>query len=85
MTVGTPENRHPGLATAIVGLCFSLISWVFNALLLASAVGILFSIWGLVRSRAVTGSGRPARIVAIIGLVVGGLALIGTLLLPVGH
>lgn len=87
MTVGNPyeRNPHPGLGTAIVGLCFSMISWVYNPLVATSIVGVLFSVWGWVRTRPATGGSRvTARVITAIGLILGLASLILQLILRPG-
>lgn len=79
------NGTHPertGRATAIVGLAFSLIGlFLINPFTIAGIAGVVFSIWGIVRSRNVEGTSRTiTRVLAIIGIVLGALAILGWVL-----
>jgi len=77
---GTPD--HPGLATAIVGLAFSVIGlFLINPFTIAGVAGVVFSIWGIVRSKRAEGTGRTVtRVLAVLGIVIGVLAIVGWVL-----
>jgi hypothetical protein len=66
---------------AAFGLLFSLIAWVINPWFVASLIGIVLSIRAIVLSRRMIDSARrKVLILGNIGLVVGVLAAIGTVL-----
>jgi hypothetical protein len=79
-STGAPAN--PGLATSIVGLCFGLVGFfVINPFTIAGVAGVVFSIWGLVRSKQAEGRSRTmTRVLAIVGIVLGVLAIVGWIL-----
>ena len=76
-------TTHPGLATSIVGLAFSAIGFfLINPLTIAGIAGVVFSIWGIVRSKPAEGTGRTVtRVLAVIGIVIGVLAIVAWFIL----
>jgi hypothetical protein len=78
---------NPGLAMTIVGLCFGLLGlFLINPLAIPGVAGLVFSIWGRVRSRdSEGGAGRLTRVLSIIGIVVSALAVVGFILNLLRH
>lgn len=75
-------TERAGLGTSIVGLVFSLIGlFLINPFMLAGLAGVVFSIWGIVRSRrAATGGRTLTRVLAVLGIAIGALAILGWIL-----
>jgi hypothetical protein len=87
MSGASSPDRIDGntLALLIAGCFFAVLGWFYNILLLPTLFGLAFLIWALVRVRKMTGRARTiVKVVAIIGLVIDGLAILGSFLLLVG-
>jgi hypothetical protein len=73
---------NPGLTMTIVGVCLGLLGlFLINPLAIPGVAGLVFSIWGRIRSRDSQGSARTlTRVLSIIGIVVSILAIVGFVL-----
>jgi hypothetical protein len=81
MTSRAVRSPRAEIVYAAVGLLLSLIAWVINPWFVASLIGIALSIRAIVMSRRMADSARrTVLILGIIGLIVGVLAAIGTVL-----
>jgi hypothetical protein len=81
MTSRAVRSPRAEIVYAAVCLLFSRIAWVINPWFVASLIGIALSIRAIVMSRRMADSARrTVLILGIIGLIVGVLAAIGTVL-----